>query len=223
MSVCHLFRADSNNSSLLQTHPNTGPRTALLSHTGCLLAPPDSLLLGPLLSGTNLRSQLLCPSVGTHSCPQLPEFMPLQAGPEPACLAHYHIGTLFSPHGFMRLVPRYSEHTHTHVLGQEPWRPTSSGMVGQWVQSYPRRTVSLQTGPGPGQHCMERQVVRGANFHDPPSLHPCSPDLQSTSSHSVLRRFQERVAPASLPPVCCNTQHGGLRTRHPGRPSQAYP
>ena len=113
MSVCHLFRADSNNFSLLQTHPNIGPRTALLSHTSCLLAPPDSLLLGPLLSGTNLRSQLLCPAVGTHSCPQLPEFMPLQAGPEPACLAHHHIGTLFSPHGFMRLVPRYSEHTHT--------------------------------------------------------------------------------------------------------------
>lgn len=125
-------------------------------------------------------------------------------------------------HGFTRLVPTYSAHTHMYVLGQEPWRPTSSGMVGQWVQSYPRRTVSSQTGPGPGRHCAERQVVRGANFHDPPVPLPLLPRPAEPSRHSVLRYFQERVAPASLPPVCCNTQHGGLRTRHPGSPSQVY-
>ena len=180
MSVCHLFRADSNNFSLLQTHPNIGPRTALLSHTSCLLAPPDSLLLGPLLSGTNLRSQLLCPAVGTHSCPQLPEFMPLQAGPEPACLAHHHIGTLFSPHGFMRLVPRYSEHTHTCMYwAKSPGDPPPLGWL---ANGYNLILVEPF-------HCKPVQglvsTVRRDRWSEEPtstiplSPHPCSPDLQS--------------------------------------------
>ena len=205
MSVCHLLRADGNNFSLLQTHPNTGPRMALLSHTSCLLTPPTPYCwvccsLAPT-SGANCCALLWAHTAAHRLLSSCPSRLDLN-------MHAWHTTnryTVQSP--WVHKAGSHIQRTHTHmyVLGQEPWRPTSSGMVGQWVQSYPRRTVSSQTGPGPGRHCAERQVVRGANFHDPPVPLPLLPRPAEPSSHSVLRCFQERVAPASLPPVCCNT------------------
>lgn len=145
-----------------------------------LHAPLHPLLLAPLISGTNLRSQLLCRPVGTHSCPQVPEFTPLQAGPEHACLARHHTGTPFSPHGFTRLVPTYSKHTHTCMYWAKS--PRDPPLLGWLANGYNLILVEPF-------HCKPVQGLVGTVWRDrwseeptstiPLSSHPCSPDLQS--------------------------------------------
>lgn len=183
------------------------------SYTSCLPAPrpTPSPPMAPLPSGTSLRSSACC----GHTQLSMSSTVSLSSHPsrlasEWACLVHPHLACCSIPHGYTRLVPMYSEPTlYTYVLGPEPWNPTFSGTAGQWVQSYPHRTASWQTGLGPGRHCRERQVVREANFHIQRLLAPQAllPRPAGPSSHPARRSLQERTA--SLPPVRCSSPQGG--------------
>lgn len=154
-------------------------------HTSTFLPQSEHPAPHHLCSGKRLRSLRQCQPMDTHR-------LGLTDAPHGVPLHHSWLKT--------RLAPAQKQLHHPH--GHMPWSPTSSVMAGQWARSYPHRIASLQTGPEPGPHCGERQVVRGADSHsrEPPASLDLQSSLGSPSDHAVLPRIQEECP--SISPSC---------------------